>query len=457
MAHGPLSEERRTDEHTLAGTAAPRRVVLATHGTLGDLHPLMALALALRARGIDTVIGSHDNFREKVESVGIPFHAYGPGYDTYRKDLKISQDELVRRMSRDHAYMLRQLVAPYLKSAVQDLMPLVKDADMVIGSRYAYGAHIAARLCGKPYTALALQPAVMLSAYDPPKLKDAYFNTEPKNAIGRTHNRVIKLIGAGLLASGMGPVRKIYQSYGLTPQDRIDGIVADQQTLALYSPMMGKVQPDFPPRTQIVGFPFFDSESGAAASLRPELDAFLSAGRPPIVFSLGSVAVFDSDQFYRQAIEACKRLGERCVILAGDGPLVGEDFGADVFIIPYAPHSLLFPRALAVVHHGGIGSTAQGLRAGRPQLITPVFADQFDNAYRLERMGLGHSLDFSLWSVDRAEAALRALLASKTLADKAAAIAPVIAQENGADRAADIILASIAPRTANAFADAIPA
>ena len=358
------------------------KIVMATHGTLGDLHPLMALASGpLGAPAWPPIICSHDNFQPKVESIGIPFQSFGPGYQTYRDDLKISQDELVRRMSRDHAYMLKLLVAPYLASAVQDLMPLVRDADMVVGSRYAYGAHIAAQLCGKPYTALALQPAVMLSAYDPPKLKDAFFNTAPRGAIGRTHNRVIKLIGTGLLASGPGPVSRIYQSFGLEPQDRIDGIVADQQTLALYSPLIGKLQPDFPPRTQIVGFPFFDSESGASARLAPALETFLSSGTPPLVFSLGSVAVFDSIAFYRDAIQACKELGQRCVILAGDSPLLTENFGPDVFITPYAPHSLLFPRALAVVHHGGIGSTAQGLRAGRPQLITPGFADQFDNAH----------------------------------------------------------------------------
>lgn len=418
------------------------KIVLATHGTLGDLHPLMALALALKARGAEPIICSHDNFQPKVESIGIPFHSFGPGYQTYRDDLKITQDELVRRMSRDHAYMLKYLVAPYLASAVEDLMPLVRDADMVVGSRYAYGAHIAARLCGKPYTALALQPAVMLSAYDPPKLKDAFFNTAPRGALGRAHNRVIKLIGTGLLASGLGPVSKIYQSFGLEPQDRIDGIVADQQTLALYSPLIGQLQPDFPPRTQIVGFPFFDSASGASASLDPLLETFLSSGTPPVVFSLGSVAVFDSDRFYRDAIQACKEMGERCVILAGDGPLVNERFGPDVFITPYAPHSLLFPRALAVVHHGGIGSTAQGLRAGRPQLITPVFADQFDNAHRLEKLGLCRSVEFDIWSVAQAKAAISALLASPALARKAAEVAPLIAAENGAERAADIIMAS---------------
>ena len=418
------------------------KIVLATHGTLGDLHPLMALALALRARGADPIICSHDNFQPKVESIGIPFQPFGPGYQTYRDDLKISQDELVRRMSRDHAYMLKYLVAPYLATAVKDIMPLVRDADMVLGSRYAYGAHIAARLCGKPYTALALQPAVMLSAYDPPKLKDAYFNTAPRGALGRTHNRVIKLIGTGLLSSGLGPVSKIYQSFGLEPQDRIDGIVADQQTIALYSPLIGQVQPDFPPRTQIVGFPFFDSASGASASLDPALATFLSSGTPPLVFSLGSVAVFDSDRFYRDAIQACKEMGERCVILAGDGPLVNENFGPDVFITPYAPHSLLFPRALAVVHHGGIGSTAQGLRAGRPQVITPVFGDQFDNAHRLEKLGLCYSVDFDTWSVAQAKTVISALLASPEMARKAAEVAPIIAAENGAERAADIIMAS---------------
>jgi rhamnosyltransferase subunit B len=421
-------------------------IVLSTHGSLGDLHPLMALALALKARGADAVIASHGNFRSKVEAAGLPFLDYGPSYDDYRRDLGITQAELVRRMSRDHAFMLKELVAPYLTRAVDDLMGAVAQSDIVVGSCYAYGAHIAACLNDKPYAAVALQPAVLLSAYDPPHLKNAFFALQPRSAVGRTRNRIIKAIGTMQLAPGLLPIRKAYLDYGLPPQDGIAGIVSSQ-TMALYSDLIGDIQPDFPPNTQILGFPFFDSESGCKASLRPDLEAFLNAGDAPVVFSLGSVAIFDSERFYREAIKACKALKARCVILAGDNsPLMNEDFGPSVFVTPYAPHSLLFPRSKVLVHHGGIGSTAQALKSGRPQLITPVFADQFDNALRMMRLGCGLSLDFNDWTHERATQLLGRIINTPNLAENAASVAPLIAAENGAERAADIILEDIAAR-----------
>ena len=141
--------------------------------------------------------------------------------------------------------------------------------------------------------------------------------------------------------------------------------------------------------------------------------------------------------FYRRAVDVAKALGERCVILVGgESPLLNEDFGPDVCVIAYAPHSLLF-------HHGGIGSTAQALRSGRPQLVTPVFGDQFDNAFRLAKSGASLTLNYDKWRKSAAVKQIRDLLASPAIAAQAAACALMIAAEDGASRAADVVLSSI--------------
>jgi rhamnosyltransferase subunit B len=417
-----------------------RKIVLATHGSLGDLHPFIALGLALVKQGFDPVICSHANFQHKVEAAGLEFHAFGPCYSTYRQDLNVTQDELVMRMSRDHAYMLKYLVAPYLEDTVLDMMQMVADADMVIGTAYTYGAHIAASCHEKPYVTVALQPAVLLSVYDPPKLKNAFFNLMPKSQLGRVHNHLIKAIGSMLLSSGLKPIEKIYKAYDLPPQNGLAGIVSQHKTLALYSPLLGKVQPDFPPETEICGFPFYDSDTGCQARLSLEVEAFLNQGPAPLVFSLGSLAIFNSVDFYRKAIVAAKVLGQRCIILAGHmSPLLAEDFGKDVLITSYAPHSLLFPRCALIIHHGGIGSCAQALRSGRPQVITPVFADQFDNAHRLEQLGCARVLEFDQVDSENLAKVMSFAMSHNQMHLKALLLSKKLAGEDGAETAARII------------------
>lgn len=417
-----------------------KRIVMVAYGTLGDLHPLMAVALALKARGATAVIASHPDYRFKIEQAGLPFLDMGPPREVFMGRLNLPMDEVIARMSRDLGFLYKDILAPDLTVSVDDLRPLVAQSDMVIGSNLAYAAHIAAALEGKPFVSATLMPGVFLSAWDPPFTPEAPFVTNPKSAWARAYNRTL-IQGANLrLAAALKPLRKAYAAYGLTAPKGFSA-PSDVMTLALYSPLLGGIQPDHPPNTHITGTPLYDSADGHTARLPQPVQDFLDAGPPPLVFSLGSIAVFNGADFYRQAARAAAKLGQRCILLTGfESPLLTEDFGPDVCVAAYAPHSLLLPRALAVIHHGGIGSTAQALRSGRPILTTPVFADQFDNARRIERLGAGHSLWFKHWSASRAAKALERLLATPDIARRCAEIAPVIATEDGAARAAEHIL-----------------
>jgi UDP:flavonoid glycosyltransferase YjiC (YdhE family) len=248
-------------------------------------------------------------------------------------------------------------------------------------------------------------------------------------------------IGEMIMAASQNRVREVYHRHGIEPHIGLGGIVSEHRTLALYSPSFARLQPDFPPNTCIVGFPFFDSESGQDAVLDRDLQAFLNSGSAPIVFSLGTAVVYGGEHFFRRAIVAAQRSKARCVILARpESPLLDEDFGNQVFVTDYAPHSLLFPRASVVVHHGGIGSTAQALASGRPQLVTPVFGDQFDNARRLAEMGVARVLPYTSWRVSSAITRLRSLLTDRRFSECAARSRPVIADEDGARTAADLLL-----------------
>ena len=138
------------------------KIVMATHGSLGDLHPFIALGRALQEQGCDVILASHPDYRQKVEETGLRFAPFGASREAYVRDLRLNPQDIIKRLSTDHGFMIKRLIAPYLEASIHDIRPLIEDADLVLGSPFAYGAHIASELCGKPYTALALQPAVML-------------------------------------------------------------------------------------------------------------------------------------------------------------------------------------------------------------------------------------------------------------------------------------------------------
>src|SRR5262249_24985700 len=162
--------------------------------------------------------------------------------------------------------------------------------------------------------------------------------------------------------------------------------------LALVSRAFAQKQPDYPPQTVVTGFAFYDAADQRPPS--PDLMRFLEAGEPPILFTLGSAAVWVADDFYQTSVEAARALGRRALLLVGDNgdklrtPSIPDTIG----VFEYAPHSFVMPRASVIVHQGGVGTTAQALRAGRPMLGVPFGQDQRDNARRCVEVGGGRAI-----------------------------------------------------------------
>jgi len=122
----------------------PRKVVLATVGSLGDLHPFIAVGVALREQGVNVVIACAEDYRDKVETAGVAFHALRPGFDDMQRDLGLSRAELTREMVAHSAFMFRKLVLPYVQSAYEDMMAVTADADLIVPSSLAFAARLAA-------------------------------------------------------------------------------------------------------------------------------------------------------------------------------------------------------------------------------------------------------------------------------------------------------------------------
>lgn len=418
------------------------RIVLATAGSLGDLHPSIALGKALQARGFRAEIASSDEYRTKVEIEGLGFHAVGPSLARLNADMGMSVAEITRAVARSDRFLFERIMLPYLETGARQLIAAAEGCVAIAGSTFAAGAAMAAERLNVPYVPVALQPTVVMSAFDPPVLPRAPWLAPGVSGPRLWLNRATLALGRATTAHWTRPINAVRQGLGLAATDLnlvFDGVRAGQLSLGLYSPLLSPRQPDAPPHFHVAGYAAYDSEAGGPSPLPPALKAFLDDGPAPIVFTLGSAAVNIAGDFYVQGLAAARRLGRRAVLLVGpEGDRSVAD-GQDVIALPYAPYSLLCPRAAALVHQGGVGTTQQALRAGRPQLVVPHLGDQYDNAARIVRLGCGQTLPKSRWCVERIVAALCAVLDQPTIAARAAAVGEAARQEDGAGRAAELI------------------
>jgi UDP:flavonoid glycosyltransferase YjiC (YdhE family) len=206
--------------------------------------------------------------------------------------------------------------------------------------------------------------------------------------------------------------------------------------LALFDPLLAQPQPDWPPNSRVCGSPLFDDADDDLEAL-DELERFLAAGTPPIVFALGSSVVWLAESFWDHAIAAATALGRRAILVTGN--LDRPRLPAGIQAFPYLPYSKVFPRAAAVVHQAGIGTLAQALRSGRPQLIVPVAFDQPDNALRAARLGNARILAFHKIDTPRLTKELAVLLKEDRYASAALRVARTLENVDGSGAAADAL------------------
>jgi UDP:flavonoid glycosyltransferase YjiC (YdhE family) len=417
-----------------------KRIVLATFGSYGDLHPYIALARGLIERGHEPVVATTEIYRSKVEKEGIAFHATRPNL----ADLG-DQAEVVRRVydpRRGAEYMTRQLIMPHLPRTFDDLAAVARGADLLLSHAITYAAPLVARKLDLPWLSTILSPMVFLSVYDPPTLPPAPW-LKRLHGVSPALYRVAFRVMRSTVRRWSEPVRRLARERGVPEPEGdplFEGQFSPYGTLAMFSSVLADPQPDWPPCTHITGFPFHDADETNPQAMRA-LEEFLAAGEAPIVFTLGSSAVFDARDFYLRTVEIAEKLRRRAVLLTGRQ--AGEQgLGAlprTVFATDYAPHSQVFARSAAVVHQGGIGTLAQALRAGRPMLVIPFSHDQPDNAERAERLGVARCIPRAQFSVDRGTAVLRDLLDDPRYTNAADEVARRIAREDGVGAACDRI------------------
>jgi MGT family glycosyltransferase len=408
----------------------------------------MALAHELQARGHQCVVATSSIYREKVEAAGLEFRSVRPDLPPPHSDLAA---EMIRKLSnslRGPEYLFRGILMPHLRDTYADTLSAAEDADIIVSHQVPLTARLVAEKTGIKHISCVLFPIAFASVYDPP--------TPPQFPALRALAAAHPLLAGAMLGAGkwmtqfwVKPIHELREELGLptmTTNPVFEGQHSPTLVLALFSKYFGPPQPDFPPNTLITGFPFYDRDDQDQGPEPEKVLEFLDDGEPPIVFTLGSALVWSTTDFYRVSIEAARQLGERALLLVGDTRnLPDGDLPPGIAAFDYAPHNLVMPRARVVVHQGGIGTTGQALRSGRPMLVVPHGQDQPDNARRCAGLGVGLFVSAKRYTPSRVVRLLRHLIDDPAYSERASEVGRLVREEDGTNTACDAIEKVLAP------------
>jgi rhamnosyltransferase subunit B len=422
------------------------RILLATLGSLGDLHPYIAVGKALSARGQHVRLATSIDYRARVEAAGLEFAPLAPSIVELGDHEQIARRFFARW--RGPRRLVDAMVMAPLRHAYADLRAAVEGVALAVSHPITPALPLIAESRGLPWLSSALAPYSLFSTTDLSVIPNfEWLQRLPR--VGRwAHGPILNLLRV-TLRRWERPLHALRAELGLSPCKGallMDGQFSARGTLALFDPVLAAPQQDWPPRTFVCGAALHDAgdPQDAAAASGEALERFLAAGPPPLVFALGSSAVWLASDYWKHVIAACKTLGLRGLLLTGT-PL-RQRLPASIAAFDYLPYSRVFSRAAAIVHQAGIGTLSFALRSGRPQLLTPAGFDQPDNAARAARLGVGRVLPFRrAHSEVRLVSELRALLGDPAYGRAAAEAADRLRGIDGAAAAAQRIIESISP------------
>jgi UDP:flavonoid glycosyltransferase YjiC (YdhE family) len=420
------------------------RIAICTNGTLGDLYPYLAIALELKARGHSVVLAAGRLYQSEVETQDIEFYPIQPDLSAYTPEALREAIVKIMDSKQGTEYVLRQLLIPHVKASYDGMMDIVQGADLLLTHPLFFAGPLVAEKTGIRWVSTVLAPISIPSIYDPAALNaDSLIRPE---MVKPWLARLLQKLARWYLRPWSEPIRQLRAELGLSigGDPLFEGQFSSHLALALFSQVLATSQPDWPTQLRVTGFVFDDRDR--ADRVPPELTEFLDAGSPPIVFTLGSSAVWDADNFFIESAVAARQLGRRAVLLAGPDVdrLPSDCLSESIAAFDYVPHSALFPHAAAIVLHGGIGTTGQALRSGRPMLFVPYAHDQPDNAARARRLGVARIISRRRYTADRLATELKLLLEDRSYANRAAEISSQVRAETGVRTACDAIEAQLA-------------
>jgi UDP:flavonoid glycosyltransferase YjiC (YdhE family) len=397
------------------------RVLLAPHGTRGDVEPMLALADALAARAHDVAFVVPANFVAAIRSRG--FHAESNGVDV--EAVLTAPDADLHSMRWQHRH-LSDLTAQLFAS----LASYGGEADVIVGAGIQLAASSVAEQRDIPYASVVFCPcAVPSRAAPPPAVKT--------QTLPQWLNRFLWDLAGPVSALALrSPINRGRAQLGLRPLDNPLAQIAGDLILVAADRDLAPLPDDAPARAVA-------TDAWVAAGTEPAVDArlasFLACDPPPVYVGFGSMVAARAGRLARDAVAAVRAVGRAVVVASGWADLarhIEED--DDVLVARAVPHAAVFPRVAAVIHHGGAGTTTAAATAGVPQIVLPHILDQFFWAHRVARLGLGpRALPVQLVTADILAERLDDALSDPRYGRCAAEIGRAVRGRNGAPAAVD--------------------
>lgn len=397
-------------------------------GTGGDILPFIGIGRALRRRGHQVTLMALDQFQRMAWDAGLNFHSLGVAEQYFR----VIDDPALWHPSRSLPLIASNWIIPQMRGTYEYIRQVHQPGETrIVGSAAAFGSRLAQEKLGVPLYSVVVSPFLMPSVHDPLVFRGWTAPSWVPRAGKATFQHLLDKMLDRLL---IPPVNEMRDELALP---RLSGSVRDwwfspDVIMALFPDWFAARQPDWPDAVRMLDFPYYDASGDMKSSPAEE---FLSGPEPYVIFARGSVMA-ESKEFFASSMEASQRMGVRALLLGGEKP---ADMPAGVAWFRYVPLRDALKLASAVVHHGGIGTIAVSLAAGVPQVAVPFGHDQYDNAARLERIGVGKQIGRQDYTAHRLQLILRELLGNAAFAAAARSAAVRCVPGRSLEQVCDIV------------------
>jgi rhamnosyltransferase subunit B len=363
-------------------------------GTWGDVLPFVRLGRELRQRGHVVTLVACELFEPLARRESFEFV---PIMDCAEYQRIFANPRLWHPRWAAITF-LRDAVLPFMRRQYEVIRAaeLGGECDVLVAPCQSLGARVAQEALGLPLATVHLAPYMFRSAVRPRKVSGASLPDWLPVASKRAMFRLADFCGDQSFGR---MVNRFRAELGLPRTKRVfwDWWNSSEKIIGLFPEWFGEPAADWPQQTVLAGFLASDLET--VSPLTEEVESFLEAGPAPIVFTAGT-GMAHGRQYFEESVHAARMLGTRAILLSQYVDQLPRELPTDVMAVDFVPLERLLRRAAAIVHHGGIGTTAQALAAGVPQLPVPMSFDQPDNAHRVERLGVGRALARSKYSAE---------------------------------------------------------
>ncbi len=351
------------------------KVLMSTIGTRGDVQPLLALAVQLKALGHSPSLCVAPNFREWVESHDVGFHPIGPDLRQYAKKAVSAKPVRPSKAQR------RQLAEYTIREQFRVLSDAAEGCDLVVaGGALQFALRSIAEHRHINYAYVSICPATLPSSDLPPARMLVHYPLWLPGVVNqllwwndaRSFNTLFR-----------STINEERARLGLSPIGDVQRYVFSDRPWLAADPVLAPAPKKSRARPIQPGAWLLPDDT----ALPIDVERFLNAGEPPVYFGFGSMSA--PERTGTMLLEAARRFGCRAIVSQGWGNLAASNSADGCLAIGDVNHDRLFSRVAAVVHHGGAGTTTAVARAGRPQVVVPGRYDQFYFADRVERLGVG--------------------------------------------------------------------